>query len=65
MANEAYVLRSIFDMVSMKGDAVIRVPRQAWMTIRSFAKRAKRDIREVAGTALETYVAEENAKKKN
>lgn len=45
----------------MKTDAVIRVPRESWVTVRDFSIAAGRDIREVAGVALEEYVRKQKA----
>lgn len=47
----------------MKGDAVIRVPREAWERMRSFALTAGRDIREATATAMDEYIKRQEQKK--
>lgn len=46
----------------MKGDAVIRVPREAWERMRSFALNAGRDIREATAAAIDEYVKRQEKK---
>jgi hypothetical protein len=48
----------------VKDDAVIRVPRWSWTMAKKYADKSGRDLREVGGEALRTYVKLEESREK-
>jgi len=43
----------------LKGDAIVRIPRESWKTAMRFALSVDRELREVIGAALSEYVERE------